>query len=296
MVVPVPETAVEDTAQAFIPIGYLGLDNRCVSVLAALPSLDGFFVTANDRADIFRPACPTFDLEYPDTGVQHLVQEMNGFQVLRGHDILVVNVQFEVRGLIFDRVSASAHLYTSASIGTEAVVIEAQVTFPTHRHTQRTVTEHLNTQEFAFRTADSLFFYVAMNRSHLLHIQFARQHDDIGELRIELERFGVGDIELGGEMHLLSDRSTILHDRDIGSDDGINAYGVCLVHYLAHQRQVFGIHDRVECQIGLDTRFLAPRYNRRHIICCEIDRTAGAHIEMLNTEIDTRSSGFQRRS
>ena len=39
--------------------------------------------------------------------------------------------------------------------------------------------------------------------------QVARQDDDIGIGGIELQGFGIGDVELGGKMHLLTDGTAI---------------------------------------------------------------------------------------
>ena len=71
---------------------------------------------------------------------------------------------------------------------------------------------------------------------------------------------------------------------------------VRLIDNLAHQRQVFGIHDGIDGQIGLHTRFTACRYNSCHVGCREIDRTAGTHVKVLDTEIDARGTGLYSRS
>ena len=91
-----------------------------------------------------------------------------------------------------------------------------------------------------------LLLDVAIDRGYLIHIQFARQDYDVRKLRIELQGFGVRDIQLRGEVHFLTDAVGVLHDRDIAGDDSIYTYGVGFIHYLTHQRQVFGIHNGID--------------------------------------------------
>ena len=141
-----------------------------------------------------------------------------------------------------------------------------------------------------------LFLDVPIDRSDLLHVQFACQNDYVGELGIELQCLGVGDVELGGKMHLLTNRIGILHDRDVGRDDRIDSHFMGLVHDLTHERQVFGVHDRVHREIGLYARLTAGSHDSCHIVGRKIDRTTGTHIQVLDTEIDTGSSGLNRRS
>ena len=67
-----------------------------MGIFAFLPSLHRFFVTLYDGRNILRSTGTTFNLEHPDTGIEHLIEKMNGLQVLRGHDILVVDIEFQV--------------------------------------------------------------------------------------------------------------------------------------------------------------------------------------------------------
>ena len=62
--------------------------------------------------------------------------------------------------------------------------------------------EHFDTDQFAFRTAYVLLLYVTIDAGHLVHIQLACQDDNVGVLGIELQRLGVGYIELGREVYL----------------------------------------------------------------------------------------------
>ena len=44
---------------------------------------------------------------------------------------------------------------------------------------------------------------------YLLQGKFPRQHNHIGKLGVKAERFNVGDTQLGGNMHLQANPSTI---------------------------------------------------------------------------------------
>ena len=157
------------------------------------------------------------------------------------------------------------------------------------------MTEHLDADELSAATADMLLLDVAIDRGYLIHIQFARQDYDVRKLRIELQGFGVRDIQLRGEVYFLTDAVGVLHDRDIAGDDGIYAYGVGFIHYLTHERQVFGIHNGIDRQVSLNPCFATGSYDGSHIIGREVHRRTGTHVQVLNTEIDTRSTGVYSR-
>ena len=135
-----------------------------------------------------------------------------------------------------------------------------------------------------------LLLDVAINRRHLIHIQFAGQDNDIGELGVELKCLRVGDIELGGQMYFLTDLVGILHDRDVGSDNGIHAHGMSFINDLTHERQVFRVHDRINRQVSFHASFPTSCHDSSHIIGSKVDRTAGTHVQVLDTEIDARGT------
>ena len=139
-----------------------------------------------------------------------------------------------------------------------------------------------------------LLLDVAINRCHLLHIQFAGQYNDISKLRIELQCLRVGDIELRGEMYFLTDLIGILHDSDVGSNNGIHAYGMSFIDDLTHERQIFGVHDRINRQVGFHACFPTSRYDRSHVFGGKVDRTAGTHVQMFDTKIDAGSTRLYR--
>ena len=137
-----------------------------------------------------------------------------------------------------------------------------------------------------------LLNHVAVNGSHLLHIQFARQDNHVGKLRVEPERLGVGDIQLRGQMHLHAHLIGILHDTDVGGDDSGQAGLFGVVHNLAHEGQILGIHHRVEGKIGLNPRSLTTLDDGVQVGCSEVGRRAGTHIQVFYAKIDTIRTGL----
>ena len=134
LIITIPKSAVEDATQTLVPIRNLRFNHRIVGILTALPCFHGFFVTTDYGGYIFCPAGTTFDLKYPHTGIQHLIQEMNGLQILGRHDILIIDIEFHIGGLVLDRITATANLHAGSPVGTQTVVIEAQVTFAAYSH------------------------------------------------------------------------------------------------------------------------------------------------------------------
>ena len=135
-----------------------------------------------------------------------------------------------------------------------------------------------------------LLLNIAVDSCHLLHVQFARQHHHIGKLCVETQCLGVGDVQLRREMHLYTLLMGILHGGDVAGDDSTHARGFGIVHYLAHQRQVFGVHHGVQRQVGLHSCLAADTYYLVHILCREVGRRTRTHIQVLNTKIDAGGS------
>ena len=79
--------------------------------------------------------------------------------------------------------------------------------------------EHLNLNQFPFRTANMLFDDVPMDSCDLADIEFSRQDDGISVLCVESQRLGVGYIQLGGEVHFDALLMCILQDGNIACDD-----------------------------------------------------------------------------
>ena len=77
--------------------------------------------------------------------------------------------------------------------------------------------EHLYAYQLALRTADVLFLYLLVDVRHLIHVQLACQDHNVGKLSVELQSFGVADIELRREMYLHAHLTTVGHYGNVGS-------------------------------------------------------------------------------
>ena len=60
------------------------------------------------------------------------------------------------------------------------------------------MTEHLDAHQFAAGSGDVLFLNLSVNLGHLVEVQLARQHDDVGKLGVELQRLDVRYVQLRG--------------------------------------------------------------------------------------------------
>ena len=115
------------------------------------------------------------------------------------------------------------------------------------------MTEHLDTDLLARRTADMLLFHLTVDLCHLIHIQLTCQYDDVSELSIETQRLNVRDIQLGRQMHLLAYLITVGHHSHITSNDCRDAGRLRRVDNLVHQRDILTVDNRVDGQVALDS-------------------------------------------
>ena len=118
------------------------------------------------------------------------------------------------------------------------------------------MTEHLDTNQFALRSTDVLLLYLTINLCYLVEIQLASQYHHISKLGIELQRLDVGDVQLGGKMHLHTLLSAIGHHRNIAGYDCRNLSLHSSIDNLVHQLYVLAIDNGVHRQIALHSMFL----------------------------------------
>ena len=126
----------------------------------------------------------------------------------------------------------------------------------------------------------------AVNLRHLLQVQLAGQHDDVGELGVEAQGLGVRDVELGAEVHLLSDAAGVGHDGHVGGDDGGDARLVGGVDDGAHQRDVLVVDDGVDGEVALHAVFATGAGYLLQVVYAERAGRAGAHVQVLDAEVD----------
>ena len=94
--------------------------------------------------------------------------------------------------------------------------------------------EHLNAHGLARGARDALAVDRGADVRHLPQRQLAREHDDVGKLRVKAQSLDVRDVELRREVHLDAELPAALHDRNVGCDDGRDARGLRKALGLAH--------------------------------------------------------------
>ena len=152
--------------------------------------------------------------------------------------------------------------------------------------------------QFAGRTADPFFADSGADAGNLFQSQFARQHHDIGELRVKTHGFQVGNVRLHGQMNRQPGFPCDPHDSRIGSNHRINSRlfrGTAKTPDLIQ----FGIvNDRIDREPCFRLPGMTARGNLRQIRRRKIDRGIGAHIQFADAEINGVRSilqcGFQR--
>ena len=160
------------------------------------------------------------------------------------------------------------------------------------------MSEHLDTQQFAMRTAYVLLDYGAMHLANLLQTQFASQHDHIRPLGKEFRRFAVRHVALRRYMHLDARMEGIEYRRKVGGYDGIDALGTRPIHNRVHQCEFVVVDDGIDRQVGLDTALVGYGYNLRHVVERKVGCRLRPHVELSDAEIDrigTRIDGCPQR-
>ena len=102
--------------------------------------------------------------------MHHAVDEVDGFQILRAHDVLVVDLQFGARLGVADGVGATAQLHAFAAVGRTAHVVEAEVALAADSHAEGAVAEHLDAHRPSAGARDVLFLNLPVDFGHLLHL------------------------------------------------------------------------------------------------------------------------------
>ena len=155
--------------------------------------------------------------------------------------------------------------------------------------------KHFDADFLTTRAADVFAFDEIGNFFHLFQFQFARQHHHIGKGRVETKRLFVRNVELGGEMHLLSDGSAIAEHRYVGRDDRRDVCCLGGVADFAHQGKILSVDDRVDREIALHAEFIAALCDFMEVFDGESAGRMRAHVERFDAEIDGVSSGLECR-
>ena len=272
-IITIPETAVEYGGELCVPLVFL-LRSECAIEHRA----DCFLIAFHHSIDILCAAGAALYLEHPHAGSHHLVDETDGLQVLWTHDVLVVHLQFGACLAVGDDIRAAAQLHASPAVGRAHCIVEREIALAAYRHAQRSVTEHLYANEFSAGTADVLLHYLAVDVGYLLHVQFAGKHHNIGKLCIEAQCLDVRDIELCGEMHLLTYLSTVCHHGNVTCNNCRNACFVGSINNLVHRLNVLAIDDGVHREVCLYAMFVTLSCDIAQVVDSEMVSTMRPHV------------------
>ena len=111
--------------------------------------------------------------------------------------------------------------------------------------------EHLNTNKAPFRPYNVLFYDLSVYFSHLIHIEFARQHYHIGKTGIEFKRVDIRYIKLSAKVYFNSYAITISHYRHIRSDNRRNFCFFCGLYNTVHRINILAIDHGIHSKICL---------------------------------------------
>ena len=195
-VIAVPESAIKDTCQAFVPFVKVFKENF-LALIGIGERIDSFAIATHNSINVFWPACTAFYLENAYTGLKHLVKETDGLQVAGRHDVFIFDVEFCACLYILYCITTAAELHALTAIGGASPIALAQVAFAADGHAECSMAEHFYAYGVATWSADVFFFDSMVNFCHLFHVQFAGQYHDIGKLSIEAQSLHIADVQLG---------------------------------------------------------------------------------------------------
>ena len=143
LIVAIPESTVEDFGKFILQRG-----SKFRSVAPLTDSVGCPAVALCRLLDIFSAPGPALDLEDLYASIDDLVHELNGTQILRRHDVLIVDVKFRAGLKIGDLIATAAKLVAGATVGRSTIGLETQIALPGDGHAERSVGEHLNPDKF----------------------------------------------------------------------------------------------------------------------------------------------------
>ena len=131
-----------------------------------------------------------------------------------------------------------------------------------------------------------LSLHLTPDLGHLLHVEFTRQDHDIGKLRIEAQGLDVRDVQLCGEVYLLSHPVAIGHHSYVAGNHSRDTSLFGGIDDLAHQWDVLAIDNRVHRQIALDAMLIAGGGDLLQVVDGERGSGMRPHVQFLNTEVN----------
>ena len=285
-VIAVPETTIEDTSQPLVPF-VQSRQEHLSAQFGVGQRVDGFTVAAHHRVHILRTTSPAFYLEHTHTCIHHLVDETDGFQILRRHNVTVLDVQFRACLHILHRVAPTAELHALATVGRTAPVALAQVAFAADGHAEGAMAEHLDAHRLSTRTANAVSFDGIVDFRHLLHVQLTCQNHHIGKLRIETQSLRITDVQLRAQVDFLPNLTAIKHHRHIAGNDSTDASLVGSIQNPAHQLQILTIDNGVHRQVTLNPETARLLGNTAQIVDGKRAGRVRTHVQVLNAKVNT---------
>ena len=153
--------------------------------------------------------------------------------------------------------------------------------------------EHFDANKLTIGTLNLVFFDEIGDFTHLLHVQFTRQHHYISKGRVEAQSLFVGNIELGGEMYLLIDGAAIAKHSHVCRN---HSRDLCLFRSIAnfaHESKVFAVDDGVHCEITFYTLLFTLRGDVVQVLDGELACGVRTHVERFYAKIDGVGTSFE---
>ena len=175
---------------------------------------------------------------------------MDGFQIFGRHQVFVIDLNLVAGLSVGEGVRATADLRAGAAVGARVHGVQRHIALAADGHAEGAVAKHLEAHAAARRAAQVVADDAAVYLGHLLHRQLARQHHHVGPAGVELQRLVVGDVGLGGDVHLDTLAVCVFDDGGVAGDDGGDAGLARRLDGLARLLHLIIVQYDVECQVG----------------------------------------------
>lgn len=287
-IVPVPESAIEDRGQTFVPFIKWRLIKR-----TGQASVERLTVTSRHGGYIFRAPRPSFYFEDADARLHHTVEETDRLEVFGRHDVRTVHQQRLARIPIRHRITATAYLETLSAVGRTVLSMKTQVAFSGHSHTQRSVNKHLKPDRVTRRTAQRLFNHLTVNLTDLFQVKFTGKDNSVGKLGVETEGFRISDVKLCGQVNGKTNLAGVLHDGHVGGNHSFYTGFPRGINHSAHEGKILVVKNGIECKVTVDMMSPARAGYMGQVVDRETRMSRmGAHVQVFEAEIDRIGAGL----
>lgn len=153
------------------------------------------------------------------------------------------------------------------------------------------VDETFDFDKVAGGAAEIFLFNFLADVSDHFEVEFAGEDDGVGVLGVEFDGFEVGNGELGGGLAGHTDFAAIEHGGDVLDNYGSDADAFGFVDDAAHEGEVVLVEESVEGDVAFDTCGAANFGDFGEFGKLEIAGGAGAHVQVLDAEVDAVAAG-----